>query len=617
MFPNNPKYYLNPTGTFPALDIWVDDFTDWALGKLDIFYVDGLNATSSASKGVWVEYNWDGAIGIYAIRKLNSLKDLIYMWLRANQLQLSVHNVKEALARLESLVHRDFNEFDRYDPLEPFINCIDGLWYPITRELLPHTPNSECLNQIPCNFLFAPSKNKDPRLKMAEDFRTLVHLEKLMPCWMSMRKHYPQVMDKVERYAQMVLYQDIKHKMLLYVIGGANSGKGTIGHVLAEIFSTVASYQPLVELNEKWGLMPLIGKKVNFDLDSGMGELTRLGLGRLKTIIGDPGKPYSTPIIYAGSKDVIFSPFFFTFSNQLQTLPANVDRKAWGKRALCLIMDKTFQDDESFEENIMKETDLLFTYLCLKPYNPIRREEYGGFEKFVSRNLRIWDVWSDPVRKILIECFERSYDLDDIFLVSDVEKMILEIMDDREITPEKDFEKSIRKTFKRMGVTSVKRKVDRATVYCYLGMKVKHTPVGIPNIYSTKHKDLHNNYGVVFTDMEAIDNANAKDKTVHTHEVEVIEMEKTKPIKKLIIPSDAALTFAVNKKDPIFAFIITLSKEYPNYGLEFEDLWEPLKSQGLIKSRQEIRDYVQKMIKSDLVFFNNETNHWQYQGELK
>ena len=620
---NPPTFYRNAAGTFPALDTWVDDFSEWAMANLHLYYVGGLKGTSTVHNGSWVEYEWGGNSGVYCERPLASLEDLVYEWLRANQLTMSTHFVREGLARLRSKVYVEVQEFDPYTPDDPYVVCESGVWYPLTRELAPHTPDVLVMNKIPCRFVYSPSQQADPIARMKQDFETLVQLESRMPCWMDMRKHYPRQIDFIERYCQMIIYRDIIHKIAVYVVGGSNTGKGTVGHVLGKMFDSVASYQPMSELNEKWGLMPLIGKLVNFDFDSGMGYLSKLGMGRLKTIIGDPGKPYSTPIIYAGAKDVVFSPFFFTFSNQLQILPANVDRKAWGKRALCLIMDRVFEDNLDFEREIMKEIDVLFTYLCLKPYYPIQREEFGSFEEFVTRNLRIWDVWSDPVRKVLLECFERSYELEDIYMVEDVERVILEILDDREIEPGKNYASAIKKTLKRLGVTQRNRKVMGVKNNVYIGVRVKYLPPGLPKIYPVHFYETRKEHGVSFDDLEAAQFMRREPepemeveviRPITPHEVE----EEPKPVEsaKTFFPAEGTLTYKANHADPIFAQILSLTKVYEHYRLVMDDIFDPLYTSGVVHDKGEIRTYVQEMEKSGLLKKDELTKRWYYVGEL-
>jgi len=591
------NYYK--TKTIPDEDTWVDDFANWVESRIPIYYVEDMHG-SSASSGLWVEYEWDFTAGIYAKREVITLKDIIYEWLRANGLHLSSYYVGEALSRLKTKKYIPRDQFDIYDPKDPFINCKNGLWYPLKKKFESHTPHIKCLNQIDSEFLYYPSSNKDPKIRDQENFDILVALEKQMPCWMSMRKYYPFEMDLIERYAQMVLYQDIKHKIILFVVGGSNTGKSTVAHVLVDMFASIASYQALVELNEKWGMMDLIGKKVNFDLDSGVGKMNGVGLGRLKAIVGDPGKIISVPVIYKGSRNFVLSPFFFTFSNQLQRLPSNVDRGAWGKRALCLIMDHTFMDDEDFEAAILKEKDAIFNYLCLKPSHPITRKEFGGFDKFVKRNLDIWDVWSHPIRKIIYECFERSKEIDALFSIEEIESFIFEVMEYRNIEPFFNTENAVKKIFKRMGVTQTTKTINGEKIKCYIGLKRKDKlPEGCADIFPASTKAprqtplIKNPYLAKKKEMETI---------------KLTDIPKA-PVVEVTPPT---ITWQ-NRDNLIFDQILGLARKYPKQRIEFGDIWEPLANKT---TKKEIRTYFQEMKKSGFVEYQQKKGGYVYVGRL-
>jgi len=587
----NTNIYYDVNKTLDE-DTWVNDFVDWVGTNLNIHYIENFNGGNTII-GKWVEYEWNFTSGIYAERELITIKDMIYDWLHANQLHLSNYYVTEALARLKAKNYLSIDKFDIFDPQDPAINCLNGIWYPARKTLEPHSPKIKFLNQMDCDFLYYPSTNPNKKLRDQENFEILLELEKQMPCWLSMRKYYPFEMDLIERYVQMIINQDIIHKMILFIVGGSNTGKSTVAHILTDIFSTVASYQSLVELNEKWGLMSLIGKRVNFDLDSGVGRMNGIGLGRLKAIVGDPGKKLAVPIIYKGVQEHVLSPFFLTFSNQLQKLPTNIDREAWGKRALCLVMDHTFVDDENFEQNILKERNALFTYLCLKPYHPITREEFGGFDKFVKRNLDIWDIWSHPIRKIIFESFKRSYEIDAVYRIEDVENFMYEMMENNNIEPNYNVEKIIKKIFKRMGISEAVRTVNGEKVKCYVGVKLRGVPEGVSRIPPYDRINI-------FTEPVINNSIKQKIEKITLDNIKIPKVSKTP--EKIEQPHPISWN---DRKNIIFAQILGLANEYPRERIEFGDLWEVLAGKV---TKKEIRIFVQRMIQSGFMEWKKDKN---------
>jgi hypothetical protein len=420
----------------PSIDSFVDDFIDWLLLNSDrILFVQGLGVNKSNHKsGSWVQYNWKTP-GTYSPRDELNLRDMIYVWLKQNNLRVEDHNVNEVLKRMMARFAMEIGKFDVYDPNSPIINCLSGIYHPHERVLYAHNPDTLTLNQIEYDLVCPPSELPDQTLRNAEDMNSLIKLEELMPCWMSLKSEYPDVMHYYERYLQMILYQDNSHKLQLFIVGRPNSGKSTIATVSNEIFKDVASYIGMEELGEKWGMMPLVGKHVNIDTDSGMGFFNKLALTRLKKIIGDPGKPIATPLIYGGYANVVFSPFFITFCNQFTQLPPRIKVRAWFKRSFCLVMNKQFKDDPDFEVNLLKEIRYIFNYLLLLPYRPISREaDFGSLDEFINRNMRIWEEWSDPLRQAIRENFEYSDKEDDCFKAEDVEFLVMDKLEKQHVT---------------------------------------------------------------------------------------------------------------------------------------------------------------------------------------
>ena len=117
----NTNYYK--IAVVPDEDTWVDDFAHWVDAHMPIYYLEDLHG-SNTSGGLWVEYEWGYAAGIYTKRELITIKDIIYEWLRANGLHLSNYYVSEALARLKTKRYISVNEFDIFEPLNPFVNCL-------------------------------------------------------------------------------------------------------------------------------------------------------------------------------------------------------------------------------------------------------------------------------------------------------------------------------------------------------------------------------------------------------------------------------------------------------------------------------------------------------------
>ncbi len=326
----------------------------------------------------------------------------------------------------------------------------------------------------------------DPSVQDLNNVMQLANHEKKIPRWMSMKKHYPYEIDIIERYVQMIFHRDYSAKCMLQIVGGRNTGKSTVGIVLSKIFEGVASFLDTLEIGDDWGMQGLMGFLVNIDLDARMGFYSKKTFGFLKKIVGDPGKPIKTKFIYAGFIEAVYSPFFFEFQNQFSTLPPLVDTGAWFKRNFCLVMDKKFEDNPQFEVDILAEASDIFTYIMLKPYNPIRKsidfaDENGkhGLENFIQRNQQIWEMWSDPLMKIFRNNFEYCEGVENVLYAEEVDEMFTDMIYDLNIRVSKPEEK-VRELLKRKKIRfdSLKGLKSDGRVVSDIYTNIIQTPLG-------------------------------------------------------------------------------------------------------------------------------------------
>jgi len=585
------NHYLLP-GITPDEDTWVDDFVTWSdyNNNLPAYYLLDLPSKfrKKGNKGVWVQYN----NGVYVEREELAIKNEVYDWLRANQLKMSTHNTNEAMERLSTKRLAHVNEFDVFNNNQ-IVNCLNGLYDKERRVLSNHKIDFLSLLQFKCQMLAKPSNSPDDGMKLIQDFRNLQLIKKKMPCYLKMKKYYTQELEWIEKYCQMVIFNDIYHKLVLYCVGSPNSGKSTLDLLLNRLFMGIASNQPIDEIGEKWGLQPLIAKRVNIDSDTGMSPYSNMCLGRLKRIIGDPHKAVEVPIIYGGSIEVCLSPFFINFGNQEGKLPRNANRTAWGKRIWMIVLDHVFEDNENFERNILKEVDAFFTYLLLKPYSPLRRKEFGSVRDFQKRNLEIWDEWSNPLRKIISELFERSDSSEDFLRVTDVEGFVYDRMDDDDLEHSNHDDRDIRIALKRMKITQKTVKIDeKNSDKCYIGIKLKtdNNKIEKPKIKIKEEKN---------TSLDNVITQNEKEKS---------------ETKVKLVENETLLTWEKNHNDDVFQQVLTLHNADPNRGMKFEDIFEPLFSKKDLRLN-DVRRYLFQMEDSGFIR-KNDDDLYLYIGKM-
>jgi len=415
----------------------------------------------SRAGGAWVEYK---EAGVYQVYDELSLRAEVYLFLTHNNLPVSDHFVNEAIKRIKTIRLKRIDDFDRRNLDDPIINTLDGLWHVKYLYLQKHTPEYLSLNQYQCRFTIeVPKTQKDVD-------HLLPQIEDQMPCWMDMKKHYPKSMDTIERYSQAIFRKDVFIKLVLVIVGGTNSGKSTVSNVLQDIFGDVASFLSISALKESFGLAALIGKIVNFDTDSSMGKYANKIIGILKSLVGDPDSPINTRIMYVGWIKILFDVFFVIISNQLSMLPPDVDRKSFFKRVAIAVMDHQFEDDPEFEQKIRKEKDAVFTYLCLKPYKSLERTD---FESYVKHIQELWDFWSNPVKQIVMELYERSNDIDAQIEVEDVMSEIEEIMSDRGLRTSTETKGIVTQTLAGMKIKKRRKQKDGIKCDMYVAIKRK------------------------------------------------------------------------------------------------------------------------------------------------
>jgi P4 family phage/plasmid primase-like protien len=189
----------------------------------------------------------------------------IYTAAEAAGLEVGSKAVSSIADGLKTLVHLPKHRFTPTcwingatgpDPRQ-LLNCANGVLDPVTRQLMPHTPNLLTFNRLPYAY--------DPAATCARFERFLVEV-------------WPTEEDArlvLQEFIGYLLTGDTSHEKILCLIGAKRSGKGTINHTIRAVVGEENVTSPkLQSFGETFGRQSLIGKRVAILADVRIGPRT-------------------------------------------------------------------------------------------------------------------------------------------------------------------------------------------------------------------------------------------------------------------------------------------------------------------------------------------------------
>lgn len=308
-------------------------------------------------------------------------------WFDINFEECSMQRKNLGVKRLKAKYFSMLNNYGKYKDLR----CIsNGILNIKTKELIPHDSKYLFLQKMDVNY--------------KESVSPTPYIDRV-------RKAYPIQFDRLERFVQVVLHQDMSNELMCFIHGPTSGGKGTIGGLIKKMFKGVLSFADVGSLGSTYGKVPLLTKLMNYNAEMTIGYFTTETMAIMKHIVGCDGeisvnKKFTSQFMYNFDKF-----FFMSFSNQLPKL-ASTDVKAWFRRVWLVHFNKIQQPDPEMKAGILDEIDDWFTYLVNKEYLPIKTKD-TDLDRFMEDNKTQWYESAIPLISICNDLFKCTGNVDD------------------------------------------------------------------------------------------------------------------------------------------------------------------------------------------------------------
>lgn len=340
----------------------------------------------------WVAFNEE--YGYY--KNINQLliDEKIDIWLDDNFVESSTQKKNLEVKRLKAKLFSTLLDYGNHDNLR----CINnGVLNIKTKVLKPYDEKYLFLSKMEVNY----KKTVSPT-----------------PYIDRIRKAYPIEFERLERFVQVVLHQDMSNELMCFVYGPTSSGKGTVGGLIKKMFKGVLSFAGVETLGKPFGKVPLLTKLMNYNAEMNIGFMSKESMAVMKHIVGLDGelsvnKKFTSQFMYDFDKF-----FFMSFTNQLPKL-ASTDIKAWFRRVWLIHFDKIQDPDPEMKAGILDEIDDWFTYLVNKEYIPIKTKGMD-LNKFMEANKEQWYTSAIPLISICAELFKYTKNPDNELNSDDV-----------------------------------------------------------------------------------------------------------------------------------------------------------------------------------------------------
>lgn len=353
---------------------WYDGFEEWFKHR---YSSNGHNLIVwDDRENEWFQYSTTGV--------WNSITDtfidrIIIKWGSETVFEIKNKHLILGKKRLRTMLFLD-GSWDE----KTFVNFTNGIFILETKELVKHSPAYKTRQQLKIRF-------------MGEDIPT--------PYWDKIRKIYPDQITKFETMIHRTINQDFSEEAFVVIVGGTSSGKGTIFQILTETFGNgMISNTYFHKLGGEFGLSPLVGKRVILNREMIIAGFTDATVGILKDLVTHEGT-YDINQKHKPKYEADLPIFVFGATNQLVSLPAGTDKKAFFRRTIIIVMNQAQKRNSEFKENIRLETPAIISNIILNNYEPIVPE---NLDEFAKSNEILWEEWSDPILRICESIFKRG-----------------------------------------------------------------------------------------------------------------------------------------------------------------------------------------------------------------
>lgn len=430
---------------------WYEGFEKWLCDVLKF----------SDSQGELSLLRWDLKIqewfiysnnkGVWEIISIEELHQYIIKWAKIVGRVTNKSMFEHGISRLKSILLYK----SEWNP-EEFINCLNGLYCISTKLFISHTPRVNSTQQFQFNYRPIQERNSTPLYdKICET--------------------YPENMKIFESMVQNTLFQDFSDEMFFIMVGPTRTGKGTILQLLSKAFGSFCVSMQIHSIGERFGLAPLVGKRVLLDPEMSAAYITTSCLREIKDTVSHENN--GIKIIeekYKRKYDAKLNFFIFGATNQLCDLPAKLEKKAWFSRLILSIFDKPQNPNPQFKRDIIKEIDDIFSKIIDTDYPSIRPNMADGLSEYAKKTEIKWNEWADPVRAICFRFFEKDLENKNNLDVEDCWRYIKDELEIQGLSLKDQYIKI--HTTQSLNVLGIEKKQHRTSdgrVYRYCGIKIK------------------------------------------------------------------------------------------------------------------------------------------------
>jgi len=326
-------------------------------------------------------YVYDPEVGYWVIRTKVEMEKIYINWCDENDIVTSDKDCKHILTRLraKTLYTGEWN------PRE-FLGFTNAVFHKPTRGVLPFSPDFNLTRGLPVPFIPNPQ----------------------IPCWEKIRAAYPEQTRHVETMLQRSMFRDTSEELMVYLVGGTQTGKGTTLQVVEAIFGRdFAGTRQLHEIAaDNFALAYLRGKFVNIDREGIISAMNAKTMAKLKDLITGEGY-VSLRDLYKQAVNIKIEIVFWAAANQFGQLPPSTDKSAFFRRTDILVYNQTMPSDPTFKAAVLAETPHIASYIALNDYPRLKPADIDAFSR---QNEELWDDWSDPVRQFIKNTFQHTND---------------------------------------------------------------------------------------------------------------------------------------------------------------------------------------------------------------
>lgn len=272
-----------------------------------------------------------------------------------------------------------------------YINFKNGIYLVESKELVSHSPQYYSRFQLGVDYEIGPH---------------------FTPCWDKIRAVYPTQIAHFESFLMASLIQDYSNEGMYFGVGKTGSGKGTIAQIYQIIYGNgIANVQFENLDNDKYGLVPLVGKRIAMNREMTICTWSSRVISFIKDAVTHEG-PIDVNKKNRDRFDYLFNVWFIGFTNQLPYLSEGTDRTAWFRRTIIDVYDITQVKDPDFKRLVKLEASAIVSRILQSDYHPII-DAGTNIEELIKHNAELWDYWSDPIKRIILANFEKSVDPND------------------------------------------------------------------------------------------------------------------------------------------------------------------------------------------------------------